>query len=168
MRKMCPSENKRRFLMIGLALLLFLLAACGTQASTITGSNNPVATATTPSTQPCGTVHTIRLQVVPADQKSVKSVEDCFWQAYQQCYPATLVYSQASVDTAMIHTFSLKSQNGKCAITDALQRVNFPHSPQSVGNYACTGLTQQPTGLHFLACDNEGDVLVPEGVGGAQ
>lgn len=167
MRNMQPCKSKRCFMAPGLALLLFLLAACGTN-TTITGSNGPAATATTLPTQLCGTVHTLRQQVVPGDQKSAKGVEECFWQAYQQCHPAKLVYSQGSVDTVMIHTFSLKSQSGKCVITDALQHVVIPHPPQSEGNHTCTGLEQQAAGLRFLACTDEGNVLVPQGNGGAQ
>lgn len=160
---MRASESKRHFLMAGLSLafLLFFLAACGANVGATTGSNSPGATVTELPVKHCGTVHTLRQLVVPADQKSVKNVEDCFWQAYQQCYPATLVYSQGGVDTATVYTFSLKSQNGKCVIADALQHVVFPHSPTSGVNGTCTGLTQQTDGLHFLACNNEGDVLVP-------
>ena len=161
MRNMGLFASKRRFLFTGLALLLLFLAACGANASTTTGSNDPGATATPPPLQHCGTIHTLGQQVVSADKKGAQGVEDCFWQAYQQCHPATLVYSQGGVDAATIHTFSFKSQNGKCVITDALQHVIFPHSPKSGGNDTCTGLTQQSDGLHFLACNSEGDVLVP-------
>ena len=159
-------SSKHHFLVIGLMLLLFLLTACGVNGSTITGSNNPGVTATEPPIQHCGTIHTMALRVVPTDQKYAQGVEDCFWQAYQQCHPATLVYSQGGVDTATVHTFSLKKQNGKCTIIDTLQHVIFPHAPTSTpGTDACTGLTQQADGLHFLACNGEGDILVPARTG---
>ena len=163
MKNMGIVTSKRCFLVPGLALLLFFLVACGANVSATSGSSGPVATATPAPIQQCGTVHTLGQQVVPADQKSVKGVEDCFWQAYQQCNPATLVYSQGSVDTATVHTFSLKSQNGKCVITDALQHVIFPHAPKAGESDTCTGLAQQTDGLHFLTCKNEGSVLVPQG-----
>lgn len=163
MRNLCTSKGKRLFLFMGLALLLSLLAACGTNSNTATGSNGPEGTATTPPTQHCGTIHTMQKQVIPADQKSAKETESCFWQAYQQCHPATLVYSQASVDTIALHTFSLKSQHGQCVITDTLQHRTFPHPPKSVENYTCAKLAQQADGLHFLACSTEGNILVPEG-----
>src|SRR5215472_7744024 len=113
MRNMHMTEHKHAFLMTGLVFLLFLLTTCAPKAGTITGGANP--TATQPPVQRCGTVHAMRQQVMPNDQKSAKGVEDCFWQAYQQCHPATLVYSQGSIDTVTIHTFSLTSQNGKCS-----------------------------------------------------
>ncbi len=161
MRNIRPFENKHRFLVSGLALLLFLLAACGANSSTITGGNGSGATAAEPPIRHCGTVHIQGQHVMSADQKSVKDVENCFWQAYQQCSPAMLVYSQGGVDAATIQTFSLKSQNGKCVITDALQHVVYPHTPTSIGSDTCTGLAQQTDGLHFLACSRQGDVLVP-------
>lgn len=156
-------QMKHCFGTIGLTLLLLLLAACGTQASTLTGSNNQAATATPLPLQHCGTIYTLGQQKTPTDQKAAKTAEDCFWQAYQQCHPATLVYSQASVDTAMVHNFALQKQNGKCIIIDALQHVIVPHAPQSAGNSTCTSLTQQADGLHVSACNHEGNVLVPAG-----
>ena len=160
---MCVFERKRHFLLVGLVCMLFFLTACGTNGSTTTGSTGPGATATSLPIKRCGIVHSLRQLVVPTEQKGVKSVEDCFWRAYQQCSPATLIYSQGAVDTATIHTFSLKSQNGKCVITDTLQHVVFPRTPTPGVNTTCAGLTQQSSGLHFLACGNEGDVLVPGG-----
>ncbi|HEY7417706.1 MAG TPA: hypothetical protein VH593_21165 [Ktedonobacteraceae bacterium] len=173
-----PYSSRRCLLATGLILLLLLLAACGTNSVTTTGASGPGtpspvsgtgATPTrsiknTPVTQPvqnCGTVHSTNLLVVPTDQDLAKGAEDCFWQAYQQCRPATLTYSLTSVDTAAIHTFSLENQNGGCVITDARQNMVAPHAPRPAGSSVCTGLTQQPDGLHFLACGNEGNVLVP-------
>lgn len=177
MRKSNPVASKRHFFVAGLAILLFFLAACGTNANTTTtGSGNgnsnpaqtptaPAATPTTQSAQKCGTIHSMRMLVVPADESNAKKVEDCFWQAYQQCHPATMIYSQGSVDTVTIHTFSLKSQNGGCVITDALQNQVVPHPAQSAGSHQCSGLQQQTDGLHFLSCAGEGDILVPGGQG---
>jgi hypothetical protein len=163
MKQMTLQKPKQRCLGTGLVLLLFLLllSACGTNAGTTTGSGSGATPTATPLTQHCGTVHTMRELVVPADQDLAKGVENCFWQAYQQCRPATLVYSQIGVDAGLIHNFSLKSQNGKCMITDALQHIIAPRPPQTAGTYTCASLTQQSDGLHFLACTTEGDVLVP-------
>lgn len=162
---MCVFERKRHFLLagLGLACMLFFFTACGANGSTTTGSNGPGATATQPPIKQCGTVHTLRQLVVPTEQKGAKGVEDCFWQAYQKCSPATLVYSQGAIDTATVYTFSLKSQNGKCVIEDLLQHVILPRTPAPGVNGTCAGLTQQTDGLHFHACNNEGDVLVPGG-----
>lgn len=173
--------SRRCFLTTGLILLLLVLAACGTNNVTTTSNSGPgttppvrvtgatptISVTHTPGEQPpaqnCGAVHSTSLRVVPPDQDLTKGIEDCFWQAYQHCHLATLTYSQTSVDTAVIHTFSLKSQHGECVITDALQHVIVPHSPRSAGSYVCRRLTQQTDGLHFLACGTEGNVLVPAG-----
>ena len=162
--------NNRYILAIGLALLLMLLAACGANATGTTtpgsGTSTPPVSATnTPAkplaTQHCGVVHTLRLQVVPADKSHADGVENCFWQAYQKCNPATLVYSQGNLDTVVLHNFSLKSQNGQCVITDAVQRSVVPRPPQTVGNYTCSNLLRQRDGLSFATCGSEGNVLVP-------
>lgn len=148
---------------VGLVLFLALLAACGTNANgTTTGSGStPAATSTPLPVQRCGVVHAQRLQIVPADQDLARGAEDCFWQAYQQCHPATLTYSQGNLDTVMLHTFTLTSHTGRCVITDAAQRSVLPRPPQSAGTYTCSGLTRQPDGLHFASCGSEGNVLVP-------
>src|SRR5260370_32770456 len=85
-------------LTISLICILLLLAACGYNNGgpiTTTGSGGNTAptvvgTPKTLATQKCGIVHTMRLLIVPADVGHVKGMEDCFWQAYQQCHPATL------------------------------------------------------------------------------
>jgi hypothetical protein len=159
----------RLMLAIGLALLLMLLAACGASAtgSAATGSatGTPASATSTPTTpartQKCGAVHTLRLQVVPTDKSHAQNTENCFWQAYQQCHPAMLIYSQGNVDTVTLHTFSLKNQNGQCVITDSVQRSVLPHSPSPLGDYTCSSLAQQNDGLHFASCGKEGNVLVP-------
>ncbi len=160
-------------------VVLMLLAACGTNVGTTTGSNSnstpttstsATATSTASATpaptktlamQNCGTVHTMRLLIVPTDVDHVKGVEDCFWQAFQQCHPATMVYAQNSLDTGIIHSFSLKSVNGACLISDGVQHFMAPHPASAATNYTCAGLTQQTDGLHFRACGEAGDVLVP-------
>jgi hypothetical protein len=147
--------------------VLMLLAACGTNvgtpSTTTTGSNGGVTLAPTPTlaTQNCGTVHTMRLLIVPTDTDRAKGVENCFWQAFQQCHPATLVYAQNNLDTGTIHNFSLKNVNGSCTITDGVQNFIAPRPAQKATNVTCTGLTQQTDGLHFHGCGESGDVLVP-------
>lgn len=153
-----------------MAILLTLLAACGTNVSTTTtgssGSTNQTTTQATTQTgtqQQCGTVHTMRLLIVPADTNRAKGIEDCFWQAFQQCRPATLVYAQNSLDTGTIHNFSLQKSNGICTIIDGVQHFIAPHPAQGMTTYICAGLTQQADGLHFRTCGSIGDVLVPTG-----
>jgi hypothetical protein len=161
--------RKRHSLVLGLAVLLLLLAACGTRVTgTTSGSGGPTvtpgATATSTTTaQNCGAVHTMHLLIVPADENKARTVEDCFWQAYQLCHAATLTYVQSSVDTSKIHTFTLKSQSNQCIISDALQNQVAPRAPRPIGNYTCAGLTQKNDGLYFNACGSDGNIVVPAG-----
>ncbi len=151
----------------GLILWLFLLAACGANAATQTGSAAPTASAsaTRTASRQCGTIHTLGLRQVPTDEGNPQSVEDCFWRAYQQCQPATLIYAQGGVDTATLHTFTLASQNGKCTLSDTIQHIIYPRTPTPGASAPCAGLTRQNDGLHFLNCSGEGNVLVPAGEG---
>ncbi len=167
MKFMGIRAKKQHFWLAGLTLCLFLLAACGANASATGGSSVQTATATPAPTKQCGTVRSLGKVVLPSYTKNAQGVEDCFWQAYQQCSPATLVYSQNGVDTATIHTFSLKSLNGKCVITDTLQHVIFPRTPKPGVSDTCASLTQQADGLHFQTCQNEGDVVVPMSTSGS-
>jgi hypothetical protein len=158
--------RKRHSLVLGLAVLLLLLAACGTRVTgTTSGSGGPTtATATSTTTaQNCGAVHTMHLLVVPADENKARTVEDCFWRAYQLCHPASLTYVQSSVDTSKIRTFTLKSQSNQCIIGDALQNQVAPRAPQPIGNYTCAGLTQKHDGLYFNACGSDGNIVIPAG-----
>ncbi|MGH2508254.1 MAG: hypothetical protein ACRDHZ_12760 [Ktedonobacteraceae bacterium] len=138
---------------LAMVMALLLVAAC----STTTGSN----TASVSEAQQCGTVHTMRSLVVAMDWNMATGVEDCFWQAFQQCSSATLVYTQSDVEASTIHTFSLQSRNNTCKITDSVQHFLAPHPPQSPVSYICAGMQRQANGLHFLSCGVLGLILVP-------
>jgi hypothetical protein len=135
-----------------------LLAACGTKGiSTTTGAGS---TPTKVVVQQCGTVHTTPRGTV-TDTTTAKTAENCFAQAYKQCQPATLGFNLLSLDSGVNRTFTVKSTNGQCVITDAAQHYIVPKKLSPVQSYTCTGLTQQTDGLHFSSCGQDGDLLVP-------
>ena len=101
---------------------------------------------------------------VPVYQSPAKTVEDCFWKAYQQCNAATMLYVQNSVDVSTTHTFSFQEQQGKCVITDDVTHRIVPQQAKHVGTFTCAGLEQQSSGLKFSACGDEGDQQVPNTV----
>jgi hypothetical protein len=157
-------KGYRWFSLVGFALGLLLLpgffAGCGSNYSAQGGQ--PQATATTPpKPQNCGSVHTIHLLVVPTDQSKAKQIENCFWQAYQQCRPATLMFSSSEVDTGVIHNFSLKSANGACVISDGVQHFIAPRSPGAAKMYTCSSMAMQTDGLHILSCGELGNIVIP-------
>jgi hypothetical protein len=141
-----------------MALLILVLSACGSNQG---GQGGPGLTSTpTQQVQKCGAVHTLHLQIVQADQNTAKQAEDCFWQAFQQCKPATLTYSQGELDTGMIHTFSLQNTNGKCSITDGVQHYIAPRPPSAAKLITCSDVTLQSDGLH-VSCNEIGTVFIP-------
>ncbi len=106
---------------LSISLLMLLLSACGYNGTTV--GSQPSTPSTPTPTHPlqvknCGSLHTIRLLLVPTDQDLAKQDETCFAQAYAACHPATLVYSQSSLDTGTIHNFSIKNQNPQVAPYD--------------------------------------------------
>jgi hypothetical protein len=67
------------------------------------------------------------------------------------------------VDTGATQNFIEHLSNGKCAVTDSVQgyTANGGGKTFPTLTYACSGVQQQADGLHFTACGQEGDVLVP-------
>jgi hypothetical protein len=98
---------------------------------------------------------------VPVDDNGARQAENCFWQAFQLCRPANLVFFSTSVDTALIRTFTIHNNQGTCSISDVRQVRVVANQPSAARTFACTGLVQQQQSLHFLSCGEDGDVLVP-------
>lgn len=140
-----------------LALVSIGLAACGYSGS------NP---GSSPSTQPqaqvhkCGIVQGLGRLEVPAGGTSGEQAENCFWQAFQHCRSATLVFITSSPGMALIRTFTIHNNNGSCSVSDAMQQRIASNPPSPAETYTCAGLTQQPGGLLFSACGQDGDVVV--------
>ena len=143
-----------------LALFMLVLAACGSNV----GEQGQATTPTTiPSSQvqKCGIVHTIHSQIVSVDQNTVKQTENCFWQAFQQCQPATLTYAKNELDTGSVNTFILKNTNGKCAVLVGVQQFVAPHSPGKPTMYTCSSVKLQSDGLYIFSCGDAGTVVIP-------
>ncbi len=143
-----------------LALLMLLLSACGSNAG---GQGRATTPTNTPSLQElkCGTVHTLHSQIAPADLNTARHAEDCFWQAFQQCQPATLTYTKNEVDAGSVNTFTLKSVGGKCTVSDGVQHFIVPRSPGKTTTYPCSDVKLQSDGLYVFSCGEIGTIIVP-------
>lgn len=145
---------------MALALLMLLLSACGSNA----GGQGQASTPTnTPSLQEqkCGTVHTLHSHIVPTDLNTARQAEDCFWQAFQQCQPATLTYTKSEVDAGSVNTFTLKSAGGKCTVSDGVQHFIVPRPPGKTTTYPCSDVKLQSDGLYVFSCGEVGTIIVP-------
>jgi hypothetical protein len=143
-----------------MALFMLVLTTCGSNV----GGQGQVTTPTSiPSSQvqQCGTVHTLHSQIVPVDQNTVKQTENCFWQAFQQCQPATLTYAKNELDVGTINTFALKNADGKCAVSVGVQQFVAPHPPGKPTMYTCSGVKLQSDGLYIYSCGDAGTVVIP-------
>jgi hypothetical protein len=97
----------------------------------------------------------------PSDANKAKSSENCFWQAFQHCQPATLIFVEHSLDTESDHTFTIKSNNGTCSVSDTVKNYIVPNHLTSTKTYTCGNLLSQADGLHFVACGASGNIHIP-------
>lgn len=129
---------------------------------TVTVGTQPVPSPPVSAAQDCGLVQMRGPQVV--NGSAAQQAEDCLWQAYQQCTrigTATLRVTEMGVDTVRTRDFTLRPASGGCAIQESNMFRVVPRPPMTV-TYDCTGLTREADGaLHFLACGNDGDIIVP-------
>src|SRR5215471_15221437 len=160
--------SSRTIIALSICLLVVLvstgLAACGSRSS-----NQVNTSSTQPKTQVaqlpvqvqnCGMVQGLARLEVPVADNGSQQAENCLWQAYQHCRPATLDFITTSLDTALIRTFTIHNNQGTCSISDARQLRMMPNQLSAVKTFTCTGLIQQQ-GLRFLSCGEDGNVFVP-------
>lgn len=144
----------------GFLLLGFFLAACG--SSTTTGSGQPTPTATrSAQTVDCGKIQSRANGIAPSDKAAAQQAVNCFYQAYQKCQPATLMFSSLGLDAGVIHHFAVKNVNGSCAISDGWQHYIAPRPPAGTITYSCASMNKQADGLHIESCGTVGSVVIP-------
>ncbi len=148
------------FVAVIVALFTLVLAACG---SNVGGQGQATTPTTIPSSQvqKCGTVNTLHSQIVSTDQNAAKQAENCFWQAFQQCQPATISYAKNDLDAGTVNTFTLKNAGGKCAVTVGVQHFVAPHPPGKATIYTCSDVKLQSDGLYILSCGDAGTIVIP-------
>lgn len=95
-------------------------------------------------------------------QETVRSIGDCFWNAYQHCHTATLTVHQMGVDTGTTSMFIVDQQQGQCVLTDTVQsyNANFGGSQSSFTTYTCAALIRRGNDLRFTGCGEVEDMLV--------
>src|SRR5260370_17570265 len=102
------------FTLLSAALLCVVigvgLSSCGSNAGSGSGSSQNPTPTTQAQVQKCGKVQTNPRAVV-LKATYAKQAEDCFWQAFQKCSPASRLYPLPRVDTVTIHTFTLHSHS---------------------------------------------------------
>ena len=145
------------YIIMSSLLLGFFLAACGTNTTT-SGQATSTPTAQTVN---CGSLHGGPGGISSPDKVGVQNAENCFYQAFQQCRPATLTFTAFGVDAGAIHHFSVKSVNGSCTVSDGWQHYIAPNPPGATINYTCATVTKQSDGLHIQTCGDLGTILIP-------
>lgn len=154
--RLSPQRRAALRSLAGLALVMLVLGlARGVPTTRADGNPEVSVSAGAPSIQ-CGTAEELHGRVSEAPQQ----IEDCFSQAYQQCAPATLgAILLTGLDQGTKHTFVVQSNGDTCAAVDTFQRYIAP--PGSEMTVACADVTETDSGLLFVSCGSEVDVLIP-------
>ena len=131
------------------------IVACGSSTTTGSGGSTPTATAQV-QTQKCGTIST-NPRGLPTDATNAQQSEHCFYQAYQHCQNASLIYTLHGIDTSVVRTFTITNHNNQCIITDAMQHSIAPQPLSPAKTYQCLSMTMSVDGLHVSGCGQDGN-----------
>ncbi|MEO8970490.1 MAG: hypothetical protein ABI406_02685 [Ktedonobacteraceae bacterium] len=144
-------------LSIGVMAILIsaALVACGSSGSS-TGSGGSATPTVQVQTQKCGTIAT-NPRGMPTDVTTAQQSEQCFYQAYQQCHNATLVYTLHGLDTSMVRTFTIENHNNQCTIIDAMQHSIAPQPLSPAKTFQCSSMSLLTDGLHISGCGQDGN-----------
>jgi hypothetical protein len=151
-------SGKNGLLVIGGVVLVVILLVVGllfVHSNNVTAQTAPKA---------CGTVimHGTGSPAFGVQNTSPSQVTDCFWQAYQQCQPATMHLTFMGVDAGVQHTFTLEKQSNACTITDSAQNYNVVVKLKAKPVVStCTDMAMQSDGLHIAGCSNGNTFIIP-------
>ncbi|GER90370.1 hypothetical protein KDW_45320 [Dictyobacter vulcani] len=152
-RKMNPAR-----IMLAICLTIFCIGTAGVLSwASIIGAK-PVAAASAPST--CGTV-TVRMGGQMPSEVNANHSEQCLAQAYRLCQPASLTYTQASIDTGTKRQFSVVRHGGRCQISEVVTQYTIPTHNDHVTYYTCSSLYEGRYGLYIRDCSADGNVFIP-------
>lgn len=129
------------------------LVACG--SSTASGGSATPTAQTQTQTQKCGTIETSP-RGLPINQFTAQQSENCFYQAYQQCHNASLVYTLHGIDTSVVRTFTIENHNNQCTILDVMQHAIAPAPLSPATTFQCSSMTLLTDGLHVSGCGQDG------------
>jgi hypothetical protein len=95
------------------------------------------------------------------NRAAAQNASTCFWNAFQQCQLASITYNVSGVDTITSRTFTIEPRGNSCIITDAVQHQVVPNPVGSPNIYTCATATNERGSLHFTACGEDGNVIIP-------
>src|SRR5436309_6709715 len=125
-------QNQWMVVLAVLSMLMVVLAACSSGGGSGQGGGaTPTPSPTPIVVQQCGKVN-IGPRGSPTDPAAAQAATDCLWQAYQQqCHPATMTFSVTSLDTGVVHIFTLEKKGSSCMIVDVVQHYIAPNPPKT-------------------------------------
>lgn len=93
---------------------------------------------------------------------TVRQAEDCFMNGYTHCQAVSLKYASGAVDAFTTDTFVVEPAEGwlaGCALADAWS--SWVSTRTYSGTNRCSGVAQEPDGLHIIGCAGGGDIIIP-------
>src|SRR5258708_35807161 len=118
----------RTFIILSLGILVLVigvgLSACGSN-SVGSGGSTPTASL---QAQKSGTIQTKPNGDLP-NTSSAHQTTKCFWQSFQQCHVASLIYTAVGVDTVTTHTFNIQNNGGHFSVVYMVNHQDIPSSP---------------------------------------
>ena len=146
----------RLFSLLTVGIIAIFISAALVACGSSTGSGGSATPTTQAQTQNCGTIETTP-RGMPMNQTTAQQSENCFFQTYQHCQNATLVYGLHGVDTSVVRTFTIENHNGRCTILDAMQHSIAPAPLSPAKTFQCSTVSMQADGLHITGCGQDGD-----------
>ena len=155
-----------------IALLSVGLTACSYRSASISSAQSQALLTDPPAgvTQPkapviqnpeCDFVQGYgALKTVPVDTGRSEQAGNCFWQAFQTCRPAALIFITNSLHATFTHTFTIQNSHGNCSILEATKFGSVTNAASPATVYSCAGLKRYPRALYFLGCGKDGTIIV--------
>ena len=171
------------------ALCCMIIAACGTtsttgqrgQATTSTTHGTPTVGSTPtagstskahntppPSSSPttCGTITisqgtTGGMSPQSMQQSDPQQVSQCFWNAFQQCQPATLRFVVTGTTTETTRTFTIEQGTQSCSVSDTVQTGTSAEPDTATNVYSCANVVNSTTEMLISSCGADGNITIP-------
>lgn len=165
MRRVRPGGRQRSRAYLGSVVLVFgvvgALAGCGATGSStvLSGSSGSSGVA-----QDCGSINVTGPTGLQSPGQAQQD-ENCFYQAYQHCTPATLGATFMGVDAGSVDKFATAPAASGCAVKATVTHYIVPSNNTPTPQvYTCASLTQSSNGL-TLTCESLGTITIPSQAG---
>ena len=135
-----------------------------TAASTSKAHNTPPPSSSSPTA--CGTITVSQgttggMGPQSMQQSDPQQVSQCFWNAFQQCQPATLRFVVTGTTTETTRTFTIEQGTQSCSVSDTVQTGTSAEPDTATNVYSCTNVVNSTTEMLISSCGADGNITIP-------